>query len=292
MPTKSGQPVTSSLHLLGSFVDSRSKVGQPLIDANTCLFQWSNTTFGFVAKIRLHGDKSPTPAGIAVNACHNFASVVSNSPYRSPHPSMQRCRQLLTFGLFQPQCFGDSIKVESEDCFQCSVLSFLFKQFLLQNRIVAVILVRGGNFVDAFHNCVCHVPKVFLGSWNDEVDKNHQHRPLACSLSCPCRLTPWGSAMASGAPIVYASNLWHGLMPSSVSIYFVATSHAVLVAAQKYGENSTRPICSNVGTTSHTGSPARLALVGIGGMLGVVHWWGNWKQCWGIGSGALALRHC
>ncbi len=50
-----------------------------MIDTNTCLFRSSHTTFGFVAKMRLHGGKSPTPAGIAVNACRNFASVVSNS---------------------------------------------------------------------------------------------------------------------------------------------------------------------------------------------------------------------
>ncbi len=78
MPTKSGQPVTSSLRLVGSFVDSRNKVRQPLRAANTCLFQLSHTTFGFVAKMQLHGDKSPTPADIAVNACRNFATVVLN----------------------------------------------------------------------------------------------------------------------------------------------------------------------------------------------------------------------
>jgi hypothetical protein len=76
--TKSGQPATSSLHLVGSFIDSRNKVQQPLSAGNTCLFRLSHTTFGFVVKMKLHGDKSPTPSGIAVNACRNFATIVSN----------------------------------------------------------------------------------------------------------------------------------------------------------------------------------------------------------------------
>ena len=33
---------------------------------------------------------------------------------------------------------------------------------------------------------------------------------------------------------------------------------------------------------------AWLALVGIDGVLGVVRWRGNWRQCWGIGDGAPA----
>ncbi len=96
-----------------------------------------------------------------------FEWYSSASPSRSLYPSVQCCKQLFTFGLFQSQCFGDSIKVKFKDCFQCSVLSLCFAQFLLQNRIIAVILVRGGHVMDALHNFVCHMPKVFLGSWND-----------------------------------------------------------------------------------------------------------------------------
>ncbi len=38
---------------------------------------------------------------------------------------------------------------------------------------------------------------------------------------------------------------------------------------------------------------AWLALVGIGMVLGVLCWWGNWQQFWfGMGAGALAGRQC
>ena len=149
MPTKSGQPASSSLHLVGSFVDSCNMVWQPLSAANTCLIRLSHTTISSVAKMQLHGYKSPTPAGIAVKsptpagiavkACRNlapccfklFAWYSSASPNCSLYPSVQCCKQFLTFGFFQPQCFGDSIKVESEDCFQCSILSLCFAHFFL-----------------------------------------------------------------------------------------------------------------------------------------------------------------
>ena len=37
---------------------------------------------------------------------------------------------------------------------------------------------------------------------------------------------------------------------------------------------------------------ARLALVGVWGVLGVVRWRGNWRHYWGVGSGVPALGHC
>ncbi len=78
MPTKSGHPETSSLHRVGSFVDSRNSVRQPRSAANTRSCLLIHTTWGFVASILLHGDKSPTPDGIAVKACCSFAIIVSN----------------------------------------------------------------------------------------------------------------------------------------------------------------------------------------------------------------------
>jgi hypothetical protein len=40
-----------------------------------------------------------------------------------------------------------------------------------------------------------------------------------------------------------------------ISMYSMATSQEVSVAAQKYGRDSTHPICREVGTTGFTGSP-------------------------------------
>ncbi len=51
------------------------------------------------------------------------------------------------------------------------------------------------------------------------------------------------------------SNLCCGRDPTSVSMYSTATSLAVSDAAQKYGADSTQPICSEFGTTRRAGSP-------------------------------------
>ena len=58
MPTKSGHPDTSSLHHVGSFVDSLNSMRQPQSAANTRSCLLIHTTWGFVASILLHGDKS------------------------------------------------------------------------------------------------------------------------------------------------------------------------------------------------------------------------------------------
>jgi hypothetical protein len=75
---KSGQPETSSLHRVGSLVDSRRSVRHPMIAVKTCLWEFSHTIGGFLARTRLHGDSKPTPAGIAVKACQSLAIVISN----------------------------------------------------------------------------------------------------------------------------------------------------------------------------------------------------------------------
>jgi hypothetical protein len=76
--TKSGHPVKSSLHRVGSFVDSQRRVQQPLMLANNFLCRVNHTIVGFFARNRLKGDSSPTPTGIAVNACLSYAAIVSN----------------------------------------------------------------------------------------------------------------------------------------------------------------------------------------------------------------------
>ncbi len=64
-----------------------------------------------------------------------------------------------------------------------------------------------------------------------------------------------GSSVTASLPKTWLSNLWIGSVPISVSQYFVAMSRLVSVAAQKYGGDSTHPICNDVGTTILMGSP-------------------------------------
>ncbi len=111
IPTKSGQPDTSSLHRVGSFVDSRRSVRQPLIAASNCLWLDNHTIWGFCARIRLQGDSSPTPAGIAVNACRSFATIVSNClkgmpPVPRNASRIQHCRVARSFS-----CFASSSQI-------------------------------------------------------------------------------------------------------------------------------------------------------------------------------------
>ena len=65
-----------------------------------------------------------------------------------------------------------------------------------------------------------------------------------------------GRVAYSASPTVYFSNLCVGSDPTSISMYSILTSLAVSVAAQKYGGDSTHPICSDVGITSFIGSPS------------------------------------
>ncbi len=64
-----------------------------------------------------------------------------------------------------------------------------------------------------------------------------------------------GSSPTASLPETRSSNLWIRSVPISVSQYFVAILQLVSVAAQKYGGDSTHPICNDVGRTIFTGSP-------------------------------------
>ncbi len=46
--------------------------------ANNFLCRVNHTIVGFFARTRLKGDRSPTLAGIAVNACLSFAAIILN----------------------------------------------------------------------------------------------------------------------------------------------------------------------------------------------------------------------
>ncbi len=63
------------------------------------------------------------------------------------------------------------------------------------------------------------------------------------------------SSVTASLPEMWLSNLWIGSVPISVMQYFVAMSQLISVAVQKYGGDSTHPICNDVGTTILMGSP-------------------------------------
>jgi hypothetical protein len=66
------------MQLVGSFVNSHSKVQQPLIAERNCLWLLSHATCGFDTRMQLQGDSSPTLTGIAMKSYCSFATIVSN----------------------------------------------------------------------------------------------------------------------------------------------------------------------------------------------------------------------
>jgi hypothetical protein len=66
---------------------------------------------------------------------------------------------------------------------------------------------------------------------------------------------PWFAVTVALFASAQCANLCAGRAPSCVLIYSTAKSLAVSDAAQKYGADSTQPICSELGTTRCRGSP-------------------------------------
>ena len=84
--------MTNSLHGVGFFVDSSSRWRQSQISGNKGLFSCKKIYFGSFPNIWLHGDNSPFPDLIVMNAYLSFAIQVRNSskgvPFSLCSPSL------------------------------------------------------------------------------------------------------------------------------------------------------------------------------------------------------------
>jgi hypothetical protein len=95
IPTKSGQPLVSSWHFVGSCVDSRRSVQHPSTAVRSRWLRLRKTYVGCALRTLLHGDSKPTPPGMHVNACRIFATVDSNSLNGTPAvPHVPVCTHL------------------------------------------------------------------------------------------------------------------------------------------------------------------------------------------------------
>jgi hypothetical protein len=94
IPTQSGQLHVSSQHVVGSRVDSRRSVRHPSTVVRSRWLQLRKTYVRCALRTLLHGDSRPTPVGMHVNACQNFATVDSNSLNGIPVvPHVPACTQ-------------------------------------------------------------------------------------------------------------------------------------------------------------------------------------------------------
>ncbi len=109
--------------------------------------------------------------------------------------------------------------------------------------------------MNSVHYGLADVRVVIFCSWDDDcheiVDIYLDYRYRICLFV----VGVLGSSVTASLPETWLSNLWIGSVPISVLQYFVAMSRLVSVVAQKYGGDSTHPICNDVGTTILTGSP-------------------------------------
>ena len=161
-PIFPGQPLISSLYLVGLRVDSHSSVFISLIAIGSFRFRWRNTNSGSRASIWLTGLNSPFACGIEMKAWQSFE--VTDWIYlklMAPRPS---CR----FPLFAPQIHLDSMINRAS-------------RFLAANQIV-YWCHRSENPTSPFPSSI--VPPVFGASsaiWNPP----HHPRLLGRRHECP-----------------------------------------------------------------------------------------------------------